>query len=231
MNSQAPQISPQMASMLLGICQGLSLGTSSCAAPPAPAPATPAPAAAPAAPVPVITPQQLAQQAEAQIQLAAPALQLSPDTEIDPEAKQIVNAPTWAWLPAGEWVPLHATAAAGPVVVTATATPLSININYTDGGSGHSVSCSGPGTPFDAQLASQEDPSAPLSAASPDCGWTFRTVSDAAPGGKDTITATVTYDVTWAVQGAAGGGDLGDLASPVTNYAVPVAQIQVLNTN
>jgi hypothetical protein len=173
----------------------------------------------------------LAQIAFGEIQLTAPGLQLSPASETNPAIDQIVNAPTWAWMPAAGWQPLSATAAAGPVVVTATASPTGLNVTYGDGTETHTVTCNGPGTPYSDQLANQEDPSAPLSAASPDCGWTYQHTSADGPGGKEPVTATVTYHVTWTVTGAPGGGDLGPLNSPPTTYDVPVAEIQVLNTN
>lgn len=186
-------------------------------------------APAPAPPPP--SPAQLAQIAYGEIQLTPPGLQLSPSSETNPAIDQIVNAPTWAWVPAGSWKPLSATAAAGPVVVTATATPSSINVTYGDGSGTQTASCVGPGTPYSDQLANHEDPGAPLSAASPDCGWTYQHVSAGAPGGKEPVNAVVTYQVAWTVTGAAGGGNLGPLNSPPTIYDVPVGEIQVVNTN
>ena len=187
----------------------------------------PAPPAAPPPP----SPAQLAQIAYGEIQLTAPGLQLSPSSETNPAIDQIVNAPTWAWVPASSWQPLSATASAGPVVVTATASPESINLTYGDGGQTDTATCNGSGTPYSDQLANQEDPDAPLSAASPDCGWTYQHTSAAAPGGKEPVTGMVTYHVVWTVTGAPGGGDLGPLNSPPTTYNVPVAEIQVVNTN
>lgn len=179
------------------------------------------------APAPVvINPAQLAQTAISQIRLSAPQLQLSPA----PNITQYVNSPTWAWMPMAQWAPLTATAAAGPVVVTATATPLSIRIDYTDAGSPHTATCNGPGTPFSVALADQEDPQAPFSAASPDCGWTFTTTSADQPGGRDAVSATVTYGVGWTVTGAPGGGNLGPLNSPPVRFSLPVGEIEVLNT-
>lgn len=173
----------------------------------------------------------MAQIAYGEIQLSAPGLQLSPSSEANPAIDQIVNAPTWAWVPAGSWQPLSATASAGPVVVTATASPSSINVTYGDGNETRTATCAGPGTPYSDQLANHEDPGAPLSAASPDCGWTYRHTSAGAPKGKEPVNAVVTYHVTWSVTGAPGGGDLGPLNSPPTIYNVPVAEIQVVNTN
>ncbi|MDQ6784421.1 MAG: hypothetical protein M3063_13470 [Actinomycetota bacterium] len=189
-----------------------------------------APGAAPAAPPPP-SPAQLAQIAYGEIQLGAPGLQLSPSSQINPAIYQIVNAPTWAWVPSANWKPLSATASAGPVVVTATAIPSSITVTYGDGGATRTATCGGPGTPYSDQLAEREDPGAPLSAASPDCGWTYEHTSAGAPGGKEPVAGVVTYHVTWTVTGAPGGGDLGPLNSPATTYNVPVAEIQVVNTN
>lgn len=115
--------------------------------------------------------------------------------------------------------------------MTATATPETIDLTYTDGGRSQSTTCHGPGTPYSDALAGQEDPNAPLSAASPDCGWTYKDTSAGAAGELEPITGTVTYGVTWTVTGAVGGGDLGPLTSPATAYQVKVAEIQVVNTD
>lgn len=179
------------------------------------------------APVPVISPAQLAEIAKNQIQLVAPPLQLSPAAGVN----QIVHVPTWAWLPPAAFAALHATAAAGPVVVTATASPTTMAVSYTDGGASRSVTCTGPGTPYSDALAAQEDPASPIRAASPDCGWTFENSSAAAPGERVPVSATVTYEVTWTVTGAAGGGDLGPLTSPPAVFAVQVAEIEAIITH
>lgn len=181
-------------------------------------------------PPPPPSPAQLAQIAYGEIRLPAPGLQLSPSTQANPAIPQIVGAPTWAWVPSSSWAPLSATASAGPVVVTATASPAMIRLSYTDGGQTSTTGCRGPGTPYSDGLAGRESPAAPLSAASPDCGWTYRHPSARAPGGRVPVTGVVTYNVTWTVTGAPGGGDLGPLNSPPTTYSVPVSEIQVLNT-
>ncbi len=182
------------------------------------------------APPPPPSPAQLAQIAYGEIRLPAPGLQLSPSTQANPAVPQIVGAPTWAWVPSSSWAALSATASAGPVVVTATASPAMIRLSYTDGGQTSTTVCRGPGTPYSDDLAGRESPAAPLSAASPDCGWTYRHPSARAPGGRVPVTGVVTYNVTWTVTGAPGGGDLGPLNSPPTTYSVPVSEIQVLNT-
>lgn len=176
----------------------------------------------------LISPQMLAEQAESGIQLEAPPTQLSPMPSAD--QWEFVNVPTWAWVPASSWIPLHATAAAGPVVVTATATPEKMVISYQDGTAQKSVTCTGPGTPYSDDLAQTEDPQQPLRAASPDCGWIYQNSSSGASKELEPVSASVTYDVSWTVTGAAGGGDLGLLRSPATTYQVKVGEVQALIT-
>lgn len=115
-------------------------------------------------------------------------------------------------------------------MVTATASPTSMTISYTDGGASRSVTCAGPGTPYSDALAAQEDPGSPIRAPSPDCGWTFENSSAGAPAEREPVSATVTYEVTWMVTGAAGGGDLGPLTSPPAVDAVQVAEIEAIVT-
>lgn len=124
---------------------------------------------------------------------------------------------------------MTATASAGPVVVTATATPTTMNLSYEDGSPAtRSVTCGGPGTPWSEALARRENPDQPLQAQSPDCGWVYRNSSAWVPNEFEPITATVTYHVTWTVVGAPGGGDLGTLNSPVTTDLVKVGEIQAI---
>jgi hypothetical protein len=167
-----------------------------------------APAAArAAAPAPAV----LAQAAESRLGLGSPVIQASPAVGLD----QLVHVPTWLWL-AGPWAPVRATAAVPGEQVTATATPQRVTWHMGDGSM---VTCRGPGTPY--------QPSGNPAAPSPTCGHTYARSSAAAPGGKFTVTATITWDVTWA-----GGGGGGAFPGLVTTSAVrvPVAQSQAIVT-
>lgn len=139
---------------------------------------------------------------------------------------QYVHVPSWAWVPEADWVPLHATASVPGVVVTATATPVELDITYLDGGVSHTVKCNGPGTPYSDSLAAQIDPSKPIDAASPDCGWTFQNSSAGQPNEAVPVSARIVYNASWTVTGAAGGGNLGALTSPSDNFSVRVAEVQ-----
>jgi hypothetical protein len=167
-----------------------------------------APAAArAAAPAPAV----LAQAAESRLGLGSPVIQASPAVGLD----QLAHVPTWLWL-AGPWAPVRATAAVPGEQVTATATPQRVTWHMGDGSM---VTCRGPGTPY--------QPSGNPAAPSPTCGHTYARSSAAAPGGKFTVTATITWDVTWA-----GGGGGGAFPGLVTTSAVrvPVAQSQAIVT-
>ncbi len=65
----------------------------------------------------------------------------------------LVGLPEWYWVARGQWHPASVTVRAGPVWATATASPTALS--YVPGGGMGSVSCRGPGTPFDRAQASR----------------------------------------------------------------------------
>jgi hypothetical protein len=175
-----------------------------------------------------VDPQQLLQEARRHLALPGPSLQLSPPVG----QWQYVQMPTWAWVPRSTWIPLAASASAGGVTVSVRATPVRLDLTYqTDGtGAAATVSCVGPGTPFDVQLAEAEDPGSPVQASSPDCGWTWKDSSVDTPDQKYAVSGHVVYHVLWSVTGAAGGGDLGELPGQDTAFRLSVGEIQAVNT-
>lgn len=156
------------------------------------------------------TPGDVAQQAVKEIHLPQPAMHLSPGSN----SPQWVNFPAFLWTDAAAWNPLSATASAGGVAVSATATPVRLT---WDMGDGATVTCTGPGTPFTDET--------PAAASSPDCGYMYHRASDTEPSGKFTIQATETWQVTWA--GGGQSGTLPDLAA-TSSIAVRVAESQAL---
>ena len=159
----------------------------------------------PALPDPVI----LAAQAESKLTLAKPTVDSSPAAGV----KQVVQLPTWTWMPKAQWAPLSATAAVPGESVTATAAPVSLSFSWGDG---TSSTCQGPGTPY---VSGASDPSAP----SPTCGHTYQVTSAAAPGQQFPVTATLAWQVTWA-----GGGQSGTFPDLTTTTTVhwTVEQVQ-----
>jgi hypothetical protein len=140
-----------------------------------------------AAPGAAPDPEALAEQARNRLGLDGPRIGMSPVGD------QLVRLPTWLWLDAAGWHQAAATAAADGVSVTAVARPVAVVWSMGDGAT---VTCNGPGTQFKAG----GDPKA----ASPDCGYTYRSRSLDSPGGAFRVTATVRWDVSWAGAGRAG---------------------------
>src|SRR6266511_1777135 len=117
---------------------------------------------------PVVSPQVLARQARARLTLPDVAIR------VNPSGDQLVGLPSWLSLDPASWRPQSATASVPGISVTATATPIQAVWSM---GSGDSVVCHGPGTPW--------RPGTDPMAASPDCGYRYVRSSASAPGGAD----------------------------------------------
>lgn len=164
---------------------------------------------APGGPTPLPSPAELAQRARNQLRLPGPTI------ATNPRGDQLVNLPTWLWLSSG-WAPQSATASVPGVSVTAVATPTRTDWAMGDG---RNVTCQGSGTPF----PSGGDPKA----ASPDCGYTYRTSSAGQPNNAYPVSATVHWTITWS--GAGQSGTFPDMTT-TSNASVRVAESQALNT-
>lgn len=171
------------------------------------------PAGAPGGPP--VDPAALAQQALQHTPIPTPQIGMAPD----PSIPQLVNLATFLWIPAAQWQPQTASASAGGVTSTVTATPERV---IWDMGQGDSVTCDGPGAPYDPSLSDDAQPS--------DCRFTYPASSARAPGQTFTVTATVEWHATWTASGAAGGGDLG-ISRQSSTTAVRVAELQALNSS
>lgn len=162
---------------------------------------------------PPADPGELADEALERTPLPEPAISMSPR----PEIPQLVNLPTFLWIPAEQWRPFTASATAGPVTSTVTATPKRV---IWDMGQGDQVVCAGPGLPYDPNLSDEDNPST--------CRFTYRRSSGNQPGRTFTVTATMEWDTTWTVTGAAGGGGLGTLRRSSSTDVI-VAELHALN--
>jgi hypothetical protein len=161
----------------------------------------------PAAGAVQVAPVVVAQQAAKELGFGSPTIEMAPPDG----SPQLVGVASWLWLAPGAWRTVTASASAGPVTTTATATPSKV---VWDMGDGQSVTCDGPGTPYSAS-----EPNATT-----DCSYTW-------PGpGSFTVTATVYWSVTWTATGAGGGGNLGVQAGPPARAAVTVTESQAINT-
>jgi len=121
------------------------------------------------APVPQVNPAVVAQQAVSKLALPLPSIEMAPPTG----AAQLVNVEAWLWIAPDAWRGLSATATAGTVAATATATPAKV---VWDMGDGHQVTCAGPGAPY--------DPSAPNATTGCSYTWTRSGAYQVPAGGE-----------------------------------------------
>jgi len=180
---------------------GCPIGVAGPAGPPGGEPVLPAPGV-------------LAQLAVRYLNLPDPVIRSSPA----PGALQLTRLPVWLWVAANVWQPQSKTAQVPGEAVTATATPV---LAAWAMGDGTTVTCTGPGTAY----AAGDNPSA----ASPTCGYTYEASSAGQPDGAYKVTVTITWDITWAGAGGAGG-----VLAPIQTVAAAefrVAESQALNTN
>jgi hypothetical protein len=165
-----------------------------------------------ASPAPQVNPLTLAQQALSQA--AYPALSIHTDP---PPGRLVVNFPVWLSLSSG-FATVSASASAGPVTSTVSVAPMSVTWSMGDGGT---VACKGPGVAY--------DPARPFDVqVPPPCGYLYRTSSAAQLGLQFRITATVHYQASWTVTGAAGGGSLGPIDRSVSAL-VTVGEIEAVS--
>ncbi|WP_244242321.1 hypothetical protein [Nocardioides seonyuensis] len=161
------------------------------------------------------TPRVVAEQAIASMDLKAVRIGIAP--KADEDSIGIVGMPVWMWAkePDAETVgPVTATASAGGITVTATASLLKVTWSMGDG---TEVVCSTPGTRYRPEFGMQ---------ASPDCGHTYQQSSAGQEGDKFTVTATSSWVVTWSGAGQTGTIRLNGLTR-MARIAVGEAQVLV----
>ncbi|MEV6796409.1 ATP/GTP-binding protein [Streptomyces sp. NPDC051320] len=160
----------------------------------------------------VIDPAVLARRAVDSMRLVGPDVR-SPRAA----GKYIVGVPTWMWVHRGATIygPNTASASAGGVTVSATATVSSIK---WDMGDGTSVTCRGPGTPYKVSYGMS---------ASPTCGHRYSKASMDEQGSRFHGSATATWTVNWQVTG--GGGATGVMTEVRESaFTVAVGEMHVL---
>lgn len=148
-------------------------------------------AVAAGSPAPPVSARDLAAEATAALEVPVPSPASSPEG-----GATIVHFPTWLWT--GGWESLSASASAGGVTSTVTATPVSVS---WDMGDGHALRCRGPGVPYATDRRDRDQHS--------DCTYSY------ALAGRRSIDATITWQLTWVAPGN-GGGDLGTVSRTAT---------------
>jgi hypothetical protein len=166
---------------------------------------SPAPAAAPK-----VTGADVARQAFASFKLAAPVPKMAPPGEL------VVQFPTWLWVQG--WQAQSATASVPGLSATVTAAPTKVVWTMGDGGS---VTCLGPGTPY--------DPAVPADRQSTNCSYTYHESSARQPGLAYRGSVTISFGASWTATDGT-GGNLGALTATAP-FAARVAEIQAINTS
>lgn len=170
----------------------------------------------PAAAQPVITPQQLLQRMLTALKLPQVAVRTAPT------GPALVGQSIWVWADRANGNfpdaanPLTVPAAtAGAITVTAKVWVSHITWDMGDGGT--ASPCNGPGTPYDPSQGAKP---------SPDCGYQYTKPSQ--PNQPYKINATVTWTVSWQVNGGATQTfDLPPRTGPAGT--LQVNELQVLN--
>ncbi|MEY9988081.1 hypothetical protein ABIE67_000113 [Streptomyces sp. V4I8] len=125
-----------------------------------------------------------------------------------------VGVPMWMWVnqSATTYGPNTASASAGGITVTATAKVSKIVWQMGDGSS---VTCNGPGTPYQGSEGMAQ---------SPTCGHMYSKTSAGTKSGKFPVTATSTWTIDWQ-----GGGEVGQLTEiRQTDVQVAIGELQVV---
>jgi hypothetical protein len=156
-----------------------------------------------------VNPQELAQRAVDSMTLLGPDI-ASPRAA----GKYTVGVPMWMWVnqSATTYGPNTASASAGGVTVTASAKVSKIVWQMGDGAS---VTCNGPGTPYQASEGMAQ---------SPTCGHMYSKTSAGAQRGKYPVTATSTWTIDW--QGGGAAGQLTEIRQ--TDVQVAIGEVQVV---
>ncbi|MFF5990645.1 hypothetical protein [Prauserella flavalba] len=185
-------------------------------------PADAPPGAQAPGPPPLPTPAELAARAFEQLRLPLPVPRHSPDVRLpDGRDATIVGENTWVWTDRSVWHPAVQRVQVGPVWAEVTATPVAMLFNS---GTGGSMSCAGPGTPYDRSYG--------LHAASPDCGFVYTRSSVGQPNDQATAEWAIQWSVSWV--GSDGttevGGDFPQMSSRAA-ATFAVAEVQALRAN
>lgn len=158
------------------------------------------PAIPPASQVPAPPAVELGQQALRQLQIPVPAVAFWPA-----DIPALVRFPVL--LHVENWGVLSATATAGGLSATVTATPVRSEFMMTDRGSlgddSTTVTCRTAGTVYNPNYAMDDQGS--------DCSYTFRHSTGGEPDLKFHESATLVWQVSWSATNGQ-GGDLGEMA-------------------
>ena len=158
-----------------------------------------------------VDPVALAAQARASIPIVDPGIETSPDAD----QQTYAQVTTWLWIDGSWWKTYTATASAGRVSATVTASPVSASWSTGDGGN---VTCDGPGVEWRRGLDDDDTY----------CSHVYRQSSAGREGNAYPLTVTVSFEVTWS-SNVGGGGALEGLER-TSSRSLRVGEIQAVET-
>ena len=180
---------------------------------------------APTGAVPAAPPNAavLAQELRNSLSLPPPPLQVSPDLPNNVDASihlpvTYVNLWFWFWADQQTWAPLTQSTTLNGVTVNVTARPVSLS--YEPGNGDAAVTCAGAGRPW-SEADANSDP-----ALLGGCGYLYTRVT-ASPSQPITGTLSISWQVSWT-SNAAAGGQLAPLVTTTRTPPFGVEQIQVV---
>lgn len=158
-----------------------------------------------------VDPRQLAEDARESVQIAQPPIETSPDADRETYAQ----VTTWLWVDNDWWQTYSATATAGRVSATVTASPNTSVWATGDGGTEH---CAGPGVEWHRGMDDDDTY----------CSHVYTRSSDSEPDGTYLLEATVSFDVTWTSNVGLSGSLQG--VSRTSSRSIRVGEIQAVET-
>lgn len=159
----------------------------------------------------VVDPAALALEARSSVPIGAPPIETSPDADRETYAQVV----TWLWVDPAWWTGYSATASAGRVSATVTATPVSASWSTGDGGT---EDCAGPGVVWRQGLDDDDTY----------CSHIYRRSSADRQDGSYPLAVTVSFEVTWS-SNVGQGGSLDGLSRSASR-SIRVGEIQAVET-
>jgi hypothetical protein len=168
-------------------------------------------------PAPVVPPEVVAELALAQIKPPRPIAQTAPAMGLS----TLVGISTWMWVDPTQWHEISASAAIGPLGVTATVTPVTVTWDMGESHDKEPVVCHGAGKPYRLDVKDELQRT--------DCAYVFQWAStdhrhDDHVGDWYHATATITWKVEW-ISTLGQTGSLADVHT-TTPFDIRVKEIQ-----
>ncbi|MCE0536061.1 hypothetical protein LWF15_11120 [Kineosporia rhizophila] len=170
---------------------------------------------------PTVTPEQLAQEALARLQVPKPQFHRSPPETAEWRGTPYtwISIPTWFWVTTS-WTPLEETARLGSVWATVSVTPERLLVDGGDGG--EPTQCDGPGVPHPESSSTSDQSLAEVDVPADACTYVYSQVAEGV-----TPEVTIVWSASW--QGSGGtGADLPTAMTTAVGDAMAVLQIETV---